>query len=70
MKEEISMNKVANKIKKLVYKKSKIKKGKNTLGSPIRRVPDMKKTIKYSRVKKFTNLEEGLITTFRWYLNN
>ncbi len=70
MKEEISMNKVANKIKKLVYKKSKIKKGKNTLGSPIRRVPDMKKTIKYSRVKKFTNLEEGLKTTVRWYLNN
>ena len=70
MREEISMIQVANKIRKLIYKKSKIKKGTNTLGSPIRRVPDMKKTIKYSRFKNFTNFDEGLKKTVRWYVNN
>jgi len=70
MKEEISMIEVANRIRKLIYKKSKIKKGNNTLGSPIRRVPDMKKTIKYSRIKNFTSFDEGLKKTVRWYLNN
>lgn len=70
MKEEISMIEVANKIRKLIYKKSKIKKGNNTLGSPARRVPDMKKTIKYSRIKNFTSFDEGLKKTVRWYLNN
>ena len=42
MKEEISILNVAKKIKKIVYNKSKIKKGPITPGSPVRRVPDMK----------------------------
>jgi len=70
MKEEISMIQVGDKIRKLIHKKSKIKKGPNTLGSPIRRVPDMKKTIKYSKFKKFTNFDEGLKKTVSWYVNN
>jgi len=70
MKEEISILNVAKKIKKIVYNKSKIKKGPITPGSPVRRVPDMKKTIKFSKFKKFTNLREGLEKTARWYLKN
>ena len=70
MKEEFSIIQIANKIKNLVLKKSKIKKGNNTPGSPFRRVPDMKKTIKYSGIKNFTTFDNGLKKTVNWYLSN
>jgi UDP-glucose 4-epimerase len=70
MQEEIKMLDLAQVIKKLVNKKSKIIRGPITKGSPKRRSPDMKKTVKYSKFKNFTSLNTGLIKTINWYLKN
>ena len=67
MREEVEIFKLAKKLKSLIFKNSKIKKGKITLGSPERRVPDMKKTLKSIPYKKFINLNEGLMRTYEWY---
>ena len=69
MKEEIKIIDLAKKIKKIIYKKSKLIRGRITIGSPKRRVPDMSKTIKKTKLKKFTNLDNGLNKTIRWYLD-
>jgi UDP-glucose 4-epimerase len=58
--EEIKISDLANKIKKLLNSKKKLIKGKNTPGSPIRRVPNMQKTMKFIKNLKFTNLNHGL----------
>ena len=67
MREEVEILKLAKKLKSLIFKNSKIKKGTITLGSPERRVPDMKKTLKSIPYKKFINLNEGLMRTYKWY---
>lgn len=67
MREEVEILKLAKKLKSLIFKNSKIKKGTITLGSPERRVPDMKKTLKSIPYKKFINLNEGLMRTYEWY---
>lgn len=69
MNEEISIIKLANKIKRLFSYKINLKNGEITQGSPYRRVPDMKKTLKFTKIKKFTNLNQGLLKTFKWYQN-
>ncbi len=70
MKEEVTMLNLAKKIKKIVSSKSSINKGPVTLGSPRRRVPDMRKTEKAIRYKKYINLNNGLNKTIEWYLKN
>tara|TARA_B100001093_G_scaffold493813_1_gene536404 strand:- start:653 stop:1615 length:963 start_codon:yes stop_codon:yes gene_type:complete len=70
MKEEVTMFNLAKKIKKIVLSKSSINKGSATLGSPRRRVPDMRKTEKAIRYKKYINLNYGLNKTIEWYLKN
>ena len=70
MKEEIKMFNLAKKIRKLVFNKAKLKKGKITEGSPFRRVPDMKRTLGEIEKIKFTNLDQGLKITYNWYKKN
>ena len=67
MNEEISMMNLAQKIKIFFSYKIKLNNGKITEGSPARRIPDMKKTLKYTKIKKFTDLNQGLKKTFEWY---
>ena len=66
--EEIKIIDLANKIKTLVKSKKKIIRGKNTPGSPIRRVPDMQKTKKLIKKFKFINLDQGLKNYLNWFL--
>ena len=67
MNEEIKMIDVAKKIKLLIGKSLKLKKGKVTEGSPIRRIPNMSKTLKKIRKKNFVSFDEGLQRTLNWY---
>jgi nucleoside-diphosphate-sugar epimerase len=67
MREEIKIFNLAKKIKEIVFKKSKLKRLSITQGSPVRRVPCMKKTLKKIAFKKFTNLDDGIQKTFNWY---
>ena len=67
MKEEIKIINLAKKIKAIVNKKCVLIKSKITPGSPKRRVPNMRKTINKTKIKNFTNLNNGLIQTFKWY---
>lgn len=69
MNEEIKIFQLAKMIKNIVNKKCLIKKFKDTPGSPKRRVPNMKKTLQNLKNYKFTNLNNGLIKTVEWYLN-
>ena len=39
----------------------------NTLGSPERRCPSMKKTYKFVKDMKEVSLTEGLEVTYNWY---
>ena len=70
MKEEITMLNLAKKIKKILSFKTSIIKGEVTLGSPKRRIPDMKKTEKTMGYKKYIDLNDGLNRTIYWYLNS
>ena len=67
MEEEIKIFNLAKKIKKIIYNKSKLKKLFVTKGSPARRVPCMRKTLKKIPKMKFTNLNDGIKKTFYWY---
>ena len=66
--EEIKIIDLANKIKTLVKSEKKIIKGNNTPGSPIRRVPDMRKTKRLIKKYKFINLDQGLKNYINWFL--
>ena len=66
--QEIKIFNLANKIKTLLKSKKKIIRGNNTPGSPIRRVPDMRKTKKFIKNFKFTNLDQGLENYINWFL--
>ena len=70
MSRELKMFDLAKKIKALIYVDAKIIRGKNTLGSPKERIPDMKKTIKATKLKTFVTLDDGLRKTVDWYLQN
>ena len=70
-KEEIKIYDLAKKIKFKLNSRTKLKKGKVTLGSPPRRVPSMRKTIKcLNKRPRFINIETGLQKTINWYLKN
>lgn len=69
MNEEISMINLAKRIKNFFSHKIKLQNGQITEGSPVRRIPDMNKTLKFTKIKKFTNLNQGLKKTFDWYQN-
>ena len=43
-----------------------LKKGEITAGSPFRRVPDMKKNIKITKIKKMVSLKNGIKKTIDW----
>ena len=66
--EEIKIFDLAKKIKTLLKSKKKIIKGNNTPGSPVRRVPDIRRTNKLIKKFKFTNLEQGLENYINWFL--
>ncbi len=71
MTQEIKIYDLAKKIKKLLNSKSSLKRFYITPGSPYRRIPDMKKTLKHFELKnkiKFCSLNEGLLKTINWYL--
>ncbi|MDC3162414.1 NAD(P)-dependent oxidoreductase [Candidatus Pelagibacter sp.] len=68
-KEEIKIYNLGKKISILLKSKKKIIKRKDTLGSPYRRVPNMKKTLSYINYKSFTDLDSGLKKTINWYKN-
>ncbi len=69
-KPEITINKLALKIIKLLNKKLKIKSLPNTEGSVSRRCPNMEKTTKFTHYKNQISIDEGLILTYEWYLKN
>lgn len=70
MRHEIKMIDLARKIKKILKISKVIKKEENTIGSPSRRVPDMKRTLNEIKYKNNYNLESGLKQTIDWYLKN
>ncbi|MBC8304753.1 MAG: NAD(P)-dependent oxidoreductase [Pelagibacterales bacterium] len=70
MSQEIKMIDLAKTVKKILKSKKSIKKEKNTEGSPYRRVPDMKRTLKEIKYKNSYNLENGIKKTIEWYLKH
>jgi len=66
--EEIKIYDLAKKIKKQLNSKAILVKGKNTDGSPFRRVPSMKKTFKNISYKLKTSLDKGISKTIDWYV--
>ncbi|WP_440907466.1 NAD-dependent epimerase/dehydratase family protein [Candidatus Pelagibacter sp.] len=70
MNEEIRIIDLVKKIKHLLNSKKNLKLKGNTLGSPIRRVPDTREIQKICKLKKLVNLNEGLIKTISWYEKN
>ena len=70
MNEEIKIYDLAIKIKKILNSNSNLNKSFITPGSPYRRIPNMKKTLKHFKSKNkinFHSLNEGLIKTINWY---
>ena len=64
---EIKIFTLAQLIKSILKSKVVLTKGPITLGSPRRRVPDTKKNIKITKLKKLVNLEEGIQKTIEWF---
>ncbi len=69
-KPEIKIFKLAEKIISLTSKELKIRQMQNTLGSPERRCPSMKKTYKFVKDMKEVSLTEGLEVTYNWNKKN
>lgn len=67
---EITMNSLAEKILKIAGSDLVVKAGPVTEGSPIRRCPDMSKTIRATEYTPAISLDEGLRRTFIWYKTN
>jgi len=67
---EISIEELIQICWKVVGKEFFIKKEKNTIGSPMRRAPNMEKTIKLIGKFRETDLEFGIKKTYDWYLHN
>ena len=70
MKEEIKIFDLAKVIKKELSSRCKLLKGPVTSGSPPRRVPDMRKTLKKLKHHNFVKLSQGLKDTINWYKKN
>ena len=64
---EIKIFTLAQLIKSILKSKVVLTKGPITLGSPRRRVPDTKKNIKITKLKKLVNLEEGIQKSIEWF---
>lgn len=67
---EIKIFDLAKLIKNLLNSKKKLYYGKITPGSPMRRIPSLKKTFNERRKYKELSLEAGLKRTISWYLND
>ena len=67
---EISIEKLIKLCWKVVGKEFMIKKEGNTIGSPMRRAPNMKKTTNLIGHFRETDLENGIKKTYDWYLSN
>ena len=67
---EISIEELIKLCWKVAGKNFIIKKGKNTIGSPVRRAPSMEKTKKLIGEFRQTDLEIGIKKTYDWYLQN
>jgi nucleoside-diphosphate-sugar epimerase len=65
-KDEIKIYELARLIKNILKSNVVLKKGEVTPGSPSRRVPDMKKNIKITKIKKLTSLKNGIKKTIDW----
>ena len=70
MREEIKIFDLAKIKKKKLNSRAKLLKGPVTSGSPPRRVPNMRKTLKKSKHRNFVNLNQGLKNTINWYIKN
>ena len=67
---EISMYRLASLIKKILKSNAKIERGENTIGSPPRRVPNIKSFLQINKNVKFTDLTIGIKKTLSWYKIN
>jgi len=67
--DEIKIFDLAKKIKEKLNSASKLTKNKNTEGSPVRRVPSMKKTLNVTGYKNKFSLDEGIDKTIEWYVS-
>ena len=65
-KDEIKIYELARIIKNILKSNVMLKKGEITAGSPFRRVPDMKKNIKITKIKKMVSLKNGIKKTIDW----
>jgi nucleoside-diphosphate-sugar epimerase len=65
-KDEIKIYKLAELIKYILKSNIVLKKGEITPGSPSRRVPDMKKNIKITNLKRLVSLKDGIKKTIDW----
>ena len=68
--EEVLMKDLAKKIVKITGKDLSIKELLNTVGSPKRRQPDLKKIIDLTNYKPIVSLVEGIQKTHVWYKEN
>ena len=64
--EEIKIYELAKLIKNILKSSVILEKGEITPGSPSRRVPDMKKNIKITKIRKLISLDEGIKKTINW----
>ena len=64
---EIKIFKLAKLIKNTLKSNVALIKGSITPGSPTRRVPDITKTLKLTKLKKLVKLEEGIEKTIEWF---
>ena len=70
MSEETKIVVLAKQIKKILNSNKEIVKKENTQGSPSRRLPNISKIQKISKLKNFIPLEDGLKRTLKWYEEN
>ena len=64
---EIKIFKLAKLIKNTLKSNVALIEGSITPGSPTRRVPDIQKTLKLTKLKKLVKLEEGIEKTIEWF---
>ena len=69
-KPEVTMFQLAEMVLKMVNKNVPIKAGKDTVGSPRRRCPKMRKCFEMTSYNNKVGLQLGLEKTFRWYFQN
>ena len=69
-KPEITIEELALKIIKLLGKKLKIKLLSEKEGSPVKRCPNMEKTLNIINYENQISIDTGLSLTGDWYLNN